>query len=36
MKIVIIGNCGSGKSTLAKQLRTQLNYPLLQLDNLWH
>lgn len=36
MKIIIIGNCGSGKSTLAKQITTQLDYPLLQLDSLWH
>lgn len=36
MRIIIIGNCGSGKSTLALKIANITNYPLLQLDSLWH
>lgn len=35
-KILLIGNSGTGKSTLAHRLATQLNYPLLGLDTVWH
>lgn len=36
MRVMIIGNAGSGKSTLAQQMANALNWPLLQLDTLWH
>lgn len=35
-KIIVIGCPGSGKSTLAKKLHEINNYPLYNLDNIWH
>jgi adenylate kinase family enzyme len=36
MRIIIIGNCGSGKSTLALKIAQVTQYPLMQLDSIWH
>ena len=36
MRLIIIGNSGTGKSTFSTKLKTVTNYPLLQLDSLWH
>lgn len=35
-RIVVVGNSGSGKTTLAKQLSKKLQYPLLELDSIYH
>lgn len=34
-KIIVVGTTGSGKSTLCKELQLKLNYPYLQLDQMY-
>lgn len=35
-RIVVIGNSGSGKSTVARELGEKLEFPVLELDSIYH
>lgn len=35
-RIVVVGNSGSGKSTVARELGEKLEFPVLELDSIYH